>query len=147
MDRYVRLHHVFINPADHLFAHIACYMGYLYHTMEITSNHCDTTAYTSQALAAASKTVETMKIVHNLHSYFLLVGEINSKGIDLMCFCKQAIAFPLYLKTMPAIFLWISLDLTHLLHFANHNSLLLLQFPSYLKLTAYVMATTLPPEK
>ncbi|XP_020879543.1 uncharacterized protein LOC9311090 isoform X3 [Arabidopsis lyrata subsp. lyrata] len=30
-----------------------------------------------QALAAASKTVENMKIVHNLHSYFLLVGEIN----------------------------------------------------------------------
>ncbi|EOA22368.1 hypothetical protein CARUB_v10002999mg [Capsella rubella] len=30
-----------------------------------------------QALAAASKTVETMKIVHNFHSYFLLVGDIN----------------------------------------------------------------------
>jgi len=33
-----------------------------------------------QALAAASKTVETMKIVHNFHCYFLLVGDINSKG-------------------------------------------------------------------
>ncbi|OAP00069.1 hypothetical protein AXX17_AT4G00650 [Arabidopsis thaliana] len=51
-----------------------------------------------QALAAASKTVETMKIVHNFHSYFLLVGDINSKGIVLMCFCKQAIAFPPTLK-------------------------------------------------
>ncbi|AEE81893.2 Acyl-CoA thioesterase family protein [Arabidopsis thaliana] len=30
-----------------------------------------------QALAAASKTVETMKIVHNFHCYFLLVGDIN----------------------------------------------------------------------
>jgi len=66
--------------------------------MEISSNHCDTTAYASQALAAASKTVETMKIVHNFHSYFLLVGDINSKGIVLMCFCKQAIAFPPTLK-------------------------------------------------
>ncbi|XP_024009896.1 uncharacterized protein LOC18015229 isoform X2 [Eutrema salsugineum] len=30
-----------------------------------------------QALAAASNTVESMKIVHNLHSYFLLVGDLN----------------------------------------------------------------------
>ncbi|XP_010456275.1 PREDICTED: uncharacterized protein LOC104737727 isoform X2 [Camelina sativa] len=30
-----------------------------------------------QALAAASKTVETMKIVHNFHSYFLRVGDID----------------------------------------------------------------------
>lgn len=62
--------------------------------MKITSNHCDTTAYTSQALAAASKTVEFMKILHNLHSYFLLVGDLNSKDIISMCFCNQAIAFP-----------------------------------------------------
>jgi acyl-coenzyme A thioesterase 1/2/4 len=55
-------------------------MFYLYQAMEIYSNHCDTTVYASQALAAASKTVETMKIVHNFHCYFLLVGDINSKG-------------------------------------------------------------------
>ncbi|CAH2069155.1 unnamed protein product [Thlaspi arvense] len=33
--------------------------------------------FVGQALAAASKTVEFMKIVHNLHSYFLLVGDLN----------------------------------------------------------------------
>lgn len=46
---------------------------------EMTSTHCDTIAYTSQALAAATNTVESTKIVHNLHSYFLLVGDITSK--------------------------------------------------------------------
>ena len=35
-----------------------------------------------QALAAASKTVDCLKIVHSLHAYFLLVGDFNSK-----CFC------------------------------------------------------------
>lgn len=32
-----------------------------------------------QALAAASKTVDCLKIVHSLHAYFLLVGDFNSK--------------------------------------------------------------------
>lgn len=31
-----------------------------------------------QALAAASKTVDCLKVVHSLHSYFLLVGDFNS---------------------------------------------------------------------
>ncbi|KFK30630.1 hypothetical protein AALP_AA6G006800 [Arabis alpina] len=33
--------------------------------------------FVGQALAAASKTVEFEKIVHNLHSYFLLVGDLD----------------------------------------------------------------------
>lgn len=32
-----------------------------------------------QALAAASKTVDCLKIVHSLHAYFLLVGDFNSE--------------------------------------------------------------------
>lgn len=34
-----------------------------------------------QALAAASKTVDCLKIVHSLHAYFLLIGDFNSKYI------------------------------------------------------------------
>lgn len=33
-----------------------------------------------QALAAASKTVDSLKIVHSLHAYFLLVGDLDSKS-------------------------------------------------------------------
>ncbi|CAN1308751.1 Acyl-CoA hydrolase 2 [Linum perenne] len=33
--------------------------------------------FVGQALAAASKTVDCLKIVHSLHSYFLLVGDFN----------------------------------------------------------------------
>ncbi|KAL0712354.1 hypothetical protein Bca4012_019332 [Brassica carinata] len=33
--------------------------------------------FVAQALAAASKTVEFMKLVHSLHAYFLLAGDIN----------------------------------------------------------------------
>lgn len=36
-----------------------------------------------QALAAASKTVDYLKIVHSLHAYFLLVGDFNSKYLCL----------------------------------------------------------------
>ena len=32
-----------------------------------------------QALAAASKTVDCLKVVHSLHVYFLLVGDFDSK--------------------------------------------------------------------
>lgn len=31
-----------------------------------------------QALAAACKTVDCLKIVHSLHAYFLLLGDFNS---------------------------------------------------------------------
>lgn len=34
-----------------------------------------------QALAAASKTVDFRKIVHSFHSYFLLVGDIDSMNL------------------------------------------------------------------
>lgn len=44
-----------------------------------------------------------MKIVHNLHSYFLLVGEINSKGIVSMHFLQASNCFSSYLKTMPDV--------------------------------------------
>ncbi|KAB2002919.1 hypothetical protein ES319_D11G096900v1 [Gossypium barbadense] len=33
--------------------------------------------FVGQALAAASKTVDSLKIVHSLHSYFLMVGDFN----------------------------------------------------------------------
>ncbi|TXG62839.1 hypothetical protein EZV62_009833 [Acer yangbiense] len=39
--------------------------------------------FLGQALAAASKTVDYLKVVHSLHSYFLLVGDFNSKYIFL----------------------------------------------------------------
>lgn len=32
-----------------------------------------------QAAAAASKTVDCLKVIHSLHVYFLLVGDFNSK--------------------------------------------------------------------
>uniref|UniRef100_A0A2P2KKF6 Uncharacterized protein MANES_05G035200 n=1 Tax=Rhizophora mucronata TaxID=61149 RepID=A0A2P2KKF6_RHIMU len=35
--------------------------------------------FIGQALAAASKTVDCLKIVHSLHAYFLLVGDFDSK--------------------------------------------------------------------
>ena len=31
-----------------------------------------------QALAAACKTVDCLKIIHSLHAYFLLLGDFNS---------------------------------------------------------------------
>ena len=34
-----------------------------------------------QALAAASKTVDCLKLVHSLHVYFLLVGDFDSEYI------------------------------------------------------------------
>ncbi|KAG4923971.1 hypothetical protein JHK87_049511 [Glycine soja] len=34
---------------------------------------------TRDALAAASKSVDCLKVVHSLHAYFLLVGDFNSK--------------------------------------------------------------------
>ena len=36
-----------------------------------------------QALAAASKTVDFLKVVHSLHAYFLLVGDFDSKYISV----------------------------------------------------------------
>ena len=34
-----------------------------------------------QALAAASKTVDHLKVVHSLHAYFLLIGDLDRKYI------------------------------------------------------------------
>ncbi|XP_033141024.1 acyl-CoA thioesterase 2 isoform X5 [Brassica rapa] len=39
--------------------------------------------FVAQGLAAASKTVEFMKLVHSLHAYFLLSGDTNSKDFNL----------------------------------------------------------------
>lgn len=39
------------------------------------------TMFDVQALAAASKTVDCLKVVHSLHAYFLLVGDFDSKCI------------------------------------------------------------------
>ena len=35
-----------------------------------------------QALAAASKTVDCLKMVHSLHAIFLVAGDINSKALE-----------------------------------------------------------------
>lgn len=37
-----------------------------------------------QALAAASKTVDFLKVVHGLHAYFLIGGDFDSKMM-MMC--------------------------------------------------------------
>lgn len=36
-----------------------------------------------QALAAASKTVDCLKLVHSFHCYFLLIGDFDSKSISV----------------------------------------------------------------
>ena len=36
-----------------------------------------------QAVAAASKTVDCLKVVHSLHAYFLLTGDVDSKYISM----------------------------------------------------------------
>jgi len=35
-----------------------------------------------QALAAASKTVDCLKMVHSLHAFFLVAGDINCKALE-----------------------------------------------------------------
>ena len=35
-----------------------------------------------QALAAALKTVDCLKMVHSLHAFFLVAGDINSKALE-----------------------------------------------------------------
>lgn len=47
----------------------------------------------SQALAAASKTVDFRKIVHSFHSYFLLVGDIDSMNQPLIPLPPSKYAF------------------------------------------------------
>ncbi|CAA3026589.1 acyl- thioesterase 2-like [Olea europaea subsp. europaea] len=41
--------------------------------------------FIGQALAAASKTVDCLKIVHSLHAYFLLIGDLNRASTYLIC--------------------------------------------------------------
>lgn len=53
-----------------------------YGNFYISSNAYCNCFFTSQALAAASKTVDCLKIVHSLHAYFLLVGDFDSKTSD-----------------------------------------------------------------
>lgn len=53
-------------------------------SIDMTSIHCLHKQPTHwQGLAAASKTVEFMKLVHSLHAYFLLSGDTNSKDFNL----------------------------------------------------------------
>lgn len=49
---------------------LTCTSGFLYFLLLV--------AYDMQALAAASKTVDCLKLVHSLHAYFLLVGDFDS---------------------------------------------------------------------
>jgi acyl-CoA thioesterase len=43
-----------------------------------------------QALAAASKTVDCLKMVHSLHAIFLIAGDNNSKVLKTyVIFCHQ----------------------------------------------------------
>lgn len=34
-----------------------------------------------QALAAASRSVDCLKVVHSFHAYFILVGDLHSKHV------------------------------------------------------------------
>lgn len=36
-----------------------------------------------QALAAASKTVHFLKILHSFHAHFLLPGDVNGKSVSM----------------------------------------------------------------
>lgn len=66
-----------------------------------------------QALAAASKTVDFLKIVHSLHSYFLLVGDLDSMNIILVCSCQLPMMLFFPFETQPAvIFICLSLFVT-----------------------------------
>jgi len=40
-----------------------------------------TEIFNAQALAAASKSVDCLKVVHSLHAYFILAGDLESKHV------------------------------------------------------------------
>lgn len=40
--------------------------------------------FSLQALAAASKTVDCLKLVHSIHAYFLLVGDLDSECLSFV---------------------------------------------------------------
>lgn len=85
----------------------------------------------SQALAAASKTVDFRKIVHSFHSYFLLVGDIDSMNQPLIPLPPSKYAF------------FFSLNSHLIISFVCYSW----QSPLYIKFIVYVMGTTLPPEE
>ncbi|RYR15285.1 hypothetical protein Ahy_B04g072009 [Arachis hypogaea] len=53
-----------------------------------------------QALAAASKSVDCLKVVHSLHAYFLLVGDFNIISLTSQ---KEEIGFEHQEVTMPSV--------------------------------------------
>lgn len=46
-----------------------------------------------QALAAASKTVDCLKILHHLQAYFLLVGDYDSEYTELLWLVFKALFY------------------------------------------------------
>jgi acyl-coenzyme A thioesterase 1/2/4 len=39
-----------------------------------------------QALVAASKSVDCLKLLHSMHAYFLRIGDLNSKHVKSLDF-------------------------------------------------------------
>lgn len=69
LDRYDRVYFIFIlNNA----VHVGCSF-YTQTTYKVISD--------MQALAAASKSVDFLKLAHSLHAYFLRIGDLNSKHV------------------------------------------------------------------
>ncbi|XP_076893283.1 acyl-CoA hydrolase 2-like [Bidens hawaiensis] len=63
--------------------------------------------FIGQALAAASKTVDSLKIVHSLHAYFLLVGDLEIKLCYTPCLDYGQLVFlkkQLYILVVPIIY-------------------------------------------
>lgn len=79
-----------------------------------------------QALAAATKTVDCLKLVHSLHAHFLLVGDFNSKYMSLIYEDEN-------LKCGGDINIFRNLM----------SVILLLQHQLYIKFTEYVMGRAL----
>lgn len=58
-----------------------------------------------QALAAASKTVHFLKILHSFHAHFLVAGEVNSKSIFVLLDTVYNSNYPTRYKFATLIFL------------------------------------------
>lgn len=86
-----------------------------------------------QALAAASKTVDSLKIVHSLHVYFLLVGDLESKP----CSIYQLVGI---IRLDDVSF---RLSLMNNLGEMSDKCMLALQFQLYIMFIAYAMAIVL----
>lgn len=70
----------------------------------------------SQALAAASKTVDFRKIVHSFHSYFLLVGDVDSMNQPLIPLPPSKSAFFFSLNSLLIIYHFLAVPIIYQVH-------------------------------